>query len=179
MVEILCPHCEEDIELEDGASGDFECPHCEGEFEWNVKPKPIKISSYDSEEFEEMPMVPIVAGVAFCLWMGWIIVGSIYTMYIGMTVSSLESEFGTGTGFGAFIIISALVAMGFGGVGIYFGVNAAKRSLMSLIVITGMSGAIFILGLIFLDVQLLIISGVFIAGNIVIFNVPKLKYQFL
>jgi hypothetical protein len=69
--------------------------------------------------------------------------------------------------------------MGFGGVGIYFGVNAAKRNLASLIIITGMSGAIFILGLIFLDVQLLIISGVFVAGNIVIFNVPKLKYQFL
>ena len=43
MVEILCPHCEEEIELEDDASGDFECPHCEGEFEWNVKPKQTKI----------------------------------------------------------------------------------------------------------------------------------------
>ena len=75
MVEILCPHCEEEIELEDDASGDFECPHCEGEFEWNVKPNPksIRISLQDSDEFEDMPMVPIVAGVAFCLWMGWIL----------------------------------------------------------------------------------------------------------
>ena len=39
MVEILCPHCEEEIELDDDAYGDFECPHCDGEFEWNVKPK--------------------------------------------------------------------------------------------------------------------------------------------
>ena len=36
MVEILCPHCEEEIELEDDASGEFACPICEGEFEWNV-----------------------------------------------------------------------------------------------------------------------------------------------
>ena len=39
MVEILCPHCEGEIELDDDASGDFECPLCEGEFEWNVEEK--------------------------------------------------------------------------------------------------------------------------------------------
>ena len=38
MVEILCPHCEEEIELEDDASGEFACPHCDGEFEWNMQP---------------------------------------------------------------------------------------------------------------------------------------------
>ena len=32
MVEIQCPHCEEDIELEDGASGLFVCPYCDNEF---------------------------------------------------------------------------------------------------------------------------------------------------
>ena len=39
MVEILCPHCEEEIELEDDAYGEFTCPHCDGEFEWGEKPK--------------------------------------------------------------------------------------------------------------------------------------------
>ena len=29
MVEIECPHCEKDIQLDDGAFGLFECPHCE------------------------------------------------------------------------------------------------------------------------------------------------------
>ncbi|NDF34153.1 MAG: AraC family transcriptional regulator, partial [Euryarchaeota archaeon] len=29
MVDIFCPHCEEEISLDDGASGEFECPHCE------------------------------------------------------------------------------------------------------------------------------------------------------
>ena len=37
MVEILCPHCEGEIELDDDASGEFECPLCDGEFEWNVE----------------------------------------------------------------------------------------------------------------------------------------------
>ena len=47
MVEILCPHCEGEIELDDDASGVFECPLCDGEFEWNMdmtthmKPTPI------------------------------------------------------------------------------------------------------------------------------------------
>ena len=37
MVEILCPHCEQEIELDDDASGEFACPHCGGEFEWNIQ----------------------------------------------------------------------------------------------------------------------------------------------
>ena len=38
MVEITCPHCSEDLELPDGAFGDFECPMCEGEFVWGQQP---------------------------------------------------------------------------------------------------------------------------------------------
>jgi uncharacterized protein (DUF983 family) len=34
MVEIQCPHCEEDVELEDGVFGLFDCPHCDEEFDW-------------------------------------------------------------------------------------------------------------------------------------------------
>ena len=45
MVEILCPHCGGDIELEDGASGDFECQHCGGEFEWGKDSKTTPKSS--------------------------------------------------------------------------------------------------------------------------------------
>ena len=37
MVEILCPHCEEGIELDDNVKGEFACPHCEGEFEWGME----------------------------------------------------------------------------------------------------------------------------------------------
>jgi uncharacterized Zn ribbon protein len=34
MVHIECPHCDDEIELEDGSFGLFDCPHCENEFEW-------------------------------------------------------------------------------------------------------------------------------------------------
>jgi len=34
MVEIQCPHCEEDIELEDGVYGLFLCPVCEEQISW-------------------------------------------------------------------------------------------------------------------------------------------------
>ena len=48
MVEILCPHCEEEIELEDDASGEFSCPHCDGEFEWNIQPAVEQFDESDS-----------------------------------------------------------------------------------------------------------------------------------
>lgn len=39
MVVIECPHCSEDIEMDDDAYGLFECPICEGEYEWGEAPK--------------------------------------------------------------------------------------------------------------------------------------------
>ena len=39
MVVIECPHCSEDIEMEDDAYGLFECPYCTGEYEWGEAPK--------------------------------------------------------------------------------------------------------------------------------------------
>ena len=38
MVVVQCPHCTEDIELEDGSFGLFECPYCDGEFEYESEP---------------------------------------------------------------------------------------------------------------------------------------------
>jgi len=34
MVVIQCPHCNLEVELEDGESGLFDCPHCGKEFQW-------------------------------------------------------------------------------------------------------------------------------------------------
>ena len=42
MVEIQCPSCEADIELEDGVFGLFDCPLCGEEFSWD-----------DEESFDE------------------------------------------------------------------------------------------------------------------------------
>lgn len=79
MVEILCPHCEEEIELDDDAYGEFSCPHCDGEFEWGEKPK-ARVKS-DSE-----PMSGIKAGshalhgagglmLIIGMFSGWLTVG--------------------------------------------------------------------------------------------------------
>ena len=43
MVEIECPHCDEDIELDDDEFGLFECPYCEEEFEWGGERSKIEI----------------------------------------------------------------------------------------------------------------------------------------
>ena len=51
MVEILCPHCEGEIELDDDASGEFECPLCGGEFEWNISPE-VKTSGSRNQALE-------------------------------------------------------------------------------------------------------------------------------
>jgi endogenous inhibitor of DNA gyrase (YacG/DUF329 family) len=37
MVEIQCPHCGGEVELENNISGTFQCPHCENDFEWEDK----------------------------------------------------------------------------------------------------------------------------------------------
>jgi endogenous inhibitor of DNA gyrase (YacG/DUF329 family) len=34
MIEIQCPHCDKNVELEDGVFGLFDCPHCDEEFAW-------------------------------------------------------------------------------------------------------------------------------------------------
>ena len=40
MVKIECPHCEEDVLLDDRAHGLFDCPHCNNEFSrgWSYRP---------------------------------------------------------------------------------------------------------------------------------------------
>jgi len=48
MVEILCPHCEGEIELDDDASGEFACPLCDGEFEWNIPEENTEIMTNTS-----------------------------------------------------------------------------------------------------------------------------------
>ena len=40
MVVIECPHCDEDIEMDDDAHGLFACPYCDNEYEWGEQPKP-------------------------------------------------------------------------------------------------------------------------------------------
>ena len=55
MVEILCPHCDEEIELDDDAQGEFSCPYCDGEFESPISAKIFDYSNgkLDYQDVEE------------------------------------------------------------------------------------------------------------------------------
>jgi hypothetical protein len=52
MVEILCPHCEGDIELPDGEYGEFSCPLCEEDFIWEDESNNDPASFIESENIE-------------------------------------------------------------------------------------------------------------------------------
>ena len=73
MVDILCPHCEEEISLDDDASGEFACPYCGGEFEWNVpepapktRKKKVKNTDHNPNGMFSNP-IKIVNAVLFVL----------------------------------------------------------------------------------------------------------------
>ena len=93
MVEILCPHCEGEIELDDDASGEFECPLCEGEFEWNVPAVSKKAKSSTSRvNFSQMVNHPIqYFGFGFTIVMLVILIMSLsatyYTVDMGAEVN--------------------------------------------------------------------------------------------
>jgi len=86
MVEILCPHCDEEIELDDDASGEFACPHCEGEFEWNV--------DTDSEVYDEAEGSPIFGLSRNQMALGAVIIG----LVLGILAASIGAN--TAYGFG-------------------------------------------------------------------------------
>ena len=123
MVEILCPHCEGEIELDDDASGEFECPLCGGEFEWNIDgDDSYEASTYPNDaiittDFREMSAVPKVAGIAFCVWMVLVIGMGLMAMIGGLMLNSAESSLGTGTSFGAIFVLISIVILGIGGTG--------------------------------------------------------------
>ena len=189
MVEILCPHCEGEIDLDDDASGEFECPLCGGEFEWNMDDEDSYESTEYSDEliittdFREMSAVPKVAGIAFSIWMGIVIGMGLIAMIGGLMLSSAESELGTGTSFGAIFVIISLVILAIGITGMIFGVRTAKyEDFTSLIVITIISG-VLLLFYIFgfedaADIPMIIIAAGFVIGNMCCIFVPILKAQF-
>ena len=189
MVEILCPHCEGEIELDDDASGEFACPLCDGEFEWNVEEEESfedAVVHTDNRivttDFEEKPAVPKVAGIAFSIYMGLVIIMGIYGIIAGLLLSSAESALGTGTGFGAIFIIISLITIALGTVGMGFGIKTAKGEFIPLIVITCISG-LMLLFTVFgfedaADIPSILIALAFIVGNLCCIFVPILKAQF-
>jgi len=130
MVEILCPHCEEEIELEDDAHGEFSCPYCDGEFEWGESPKRESKNIVNSQ-----PMNPIKAGshalhglggvmLFIGMFTSWFVAGDFFTVNpFGMEMSlfgiSMSSGwfnfFGDGDAvlaiFGIVFMILAIIAL--------------------------------------------------------------------
>ena len=146
MVEILCPHCEGEIELDDDAKGEFACPLCDGEFEWGMDDGDDDFNFMVGEpsnsrdvlrEFSDNPAIRITAGSIFAAMMG------IYAAFValpiifgGLFVNSLEGAANTGTGFGAIFILIGIAFLIFFVTGITFGVLMAKGKLSALIVCT-------------------------------------------
>ena len=189
MVEILCPHCEGEIELDDDASGEFECPLCDGEFEWNMDgDDSYQDSNYPNDaiittDFREMSAVPKVAGIAFCVWMVLVIGMGLMAMIGGLMLNSAESSLGTGTSFGAIFVLISIVILGIGGTGMVFGIRVAKdEDFMSLIVITIISGVLLLFNIFGFedaaDIPMIIIAAGFVIGNMCCIFVPILKAQF-
>ena len=189
MVEILCPHCEGEIELDDDASGEFECPLCGGEFEWNIDgDDSYDASTYPNDviittDFREMSAVPKVAGIAFCVWMVLVIGMGLMAMIGGLMLNSAESSLGTGTSFGAIFVLISIVILGIGGTGMVFGIKVAKdEDFMSLIVITIISGVLLLFNIFGFedaaDIPMIIIAAGFVIGNMCCIFVPILKAQF-
>tara|TARA_B100001564_G_scaffold330223_1_gene315291 strand:+ start:77 stop:340 length:264 start_codon:yes stop_codon:yes gene_type:complete len=56
MAEIQCPHCDKNIELEDGLSGIFDCPYCHNEFIWGNEKQTKQISNHHINHHEPMPL---------------------------------------------------------------------------------------------------------------------------
>lgn len=89
MVEILCPHCEGEIELDDDASGEFECPLCDGEFEWNIPEENKEIMTSTSNN-----PVALTSNIIHGLGALLLIIGLFSNWVVLITDSSYIGPFG-------------------------------------------------------------------------------------
>jgi len=166
MVEILCPHCEEEIELDDDAQGEFSCPHCDGEFEWGMDevaapeaPEATEFEEFEDiaafsrndvlQEYSDNPALRITVGVIFAIWLGIHAIGSIFIIFSGMLVDGIENAVDSGTSAGSFFILIGLAMLVFYSMGVFFGIKMAMGRLHGLIgstIIAGLSLGIVIIG---------------------------------
>ena len=77
MVEIQCPHCDKNIELEDGISGMFDCPYCHNEFTWGNEKQTKQISNQHINNHESMPpgfkiVFGMIAGLILLVIFGYL-----------------------------------------------------------------------------------------------------------
>jgi hypothetical protein len=93
MVEIQCPHCDGDIELEDDVFGLFDCPHCDEEFTWDddsdSEHSENNVSKSNANEVAKVgfgllicavlawPVLPEILGIY-----GWEVLGWIFAAFV-------------------------------------------------------------------------------------------------
>jgi len=87
MVEILCPHCDQEIALDDDASGEFSCPYCEGEFEWNVDEEDssgdLNGFTFDASSIKPIAVVQgVIVGISFIVVLMCFTADPLYTLSI-------------------------------------------------------------------------------------------------
>ena len=122
MVDILCPHCEEEITLDDDASGEFVCPYCDGEFEWNIEPEvglePNWYQEYDQRKNASSMIRKIISrGIFGSFFLAGIVMIVVGIAGLGISSSiwgSLGDSSSSDTlgGFGI-VIVMGMVAVGF------------------------------------------------------------------
>ena len=188
MVEILCPHCDEEIELDDDASGTFACPFCEGEFEWNLEEEGA-LEDFEADDglhyttdFNPMPAVRLTLGISFSIWMGVYALGGLFTIVAGSMFGSIEDELATGTSFGLLVMLFGLVIMGAGIAGLVFGIQTARGDLIGVIATSIISGVGLIISILQWDggstVASFVIHLSFLGSSLACLFVPILKAQF-
>ena len=121
MVEILCPHCEEEIALDDDASGEFVCPHCDGEFEWNIESEvelePDWFQEYNQTKNASSMISKIISrGIFGSFFLSGIVMIIVATAGLGISssiwASLTESPPSEAAGAGA-VVVMGIVAIGF------------------------------------------------------------------
>ncbi len=122
MVDILCPHCEEEIALDDDASGEFVCPYCDGEFEWNIEPEvglePNWYQEYDQRKNASSMISKIISrGIFGSFFLAGIVM--IIVSIAGLGISSSiwaslgDSSSSDNLGGIGIIFVMGMVAIGF------------------------------------------------------------------
>lgn len=158
MVTIECPHCDEELEMEDDAVGLFDCPYCSEEFEWGEEEEddedffegidevsPVKNRGKNTPksilvEYPENPSLRITAGVIFSIIMGINAISSLMLIFAGLMVSQVEEGISDATGgaaessIGAIIILIGVVMLALYSTGVYFGVQMSRGKFSALIV---------------------------------------------
>ena len=107
MVEILCPHCEGEIEFDNVESGKFECPHCGREFEWNKKDDDLVIADSDSGKFASMysRLLNMASFAVTPVPLFWALVLLPISLIVGLVMILLSANFFiAGSGLGSWML---------------------------------------------------------------------------